>query len=395
MSKQITPADQLIAWLLDESETSLTLFGQENGFNERADVIVAADGTDLNEFWQEVQDTVALRNSYRTSLINALTYPVTNYVEDVTVPNDVDFEEASEYGQPVGMRSNAVRIFRGFDFKFYDLAVRYTWMFIAEATQAQLRQNNNIALEADTKLVFRKVMQRLFNPLNSTGFTEKNEPIQVYTFYNGDGEVPPPYKQNTFTSGHNHYLVSGGASLVSANLDTIEAALYEHGYYMANGYTSVLWVNRQEAQIIRTFRVLTGALFDFIPNAKNNNGGYWLANKQGEYLGAPTGEVPGEIGTYGPFHIVEEGYIPAGYVVAVVTGGNDNISNPIGLRQHSNPAYQGLKVIPGSRSDYPLLDSFYRRGVGTGIRHRGAGVVMQIKASGSYAVPAAWDPANG
>jgi len=37
------------------------------------------------------------------------------------------------------------------------------------------------------------------------------------------------------------------------------------------------------------------------------------------------------------------------------------------------------------------VDSFYRRGIGTGIRHRGAGAVMQIKASGNYTVPAAYD----
>lgn len=392
--QKITPADQLIKWLLDESETSLTLFGQENGFNERADVIVAADGTDLNDFWNEVQATVALRNSYRTGLINALTVPVSGVSEEVTVPDDVDFEEASEYGQPVGIRGTATRLFRGFDFKFYDLAVRYTWMFIAEATGAQLSQHNNIALEADTKLIFRKVMQRLFSPTNNTGFTDKNEAVTVYSFYNGDSEVPPPYKQTTFSSGHNHYVISGNTAVTSANLDSMEALLYEHGYFLANGYRTVLWVNKQEADIIRTFRTLNGARFDFIPNPTYNNGALWVSN-QGAYVGGPEGRVPGEIGTYGPFHVVEEGYIPAGYLAAIVTGGNDNIANPIGLRQHSNPAYQGLKVIPGTRSDYPLVDSFYRRGIGTGIRHRGAGALMQIKASGNYAVPAAYDPANG
>ena len=85
---------------------------------------------------------------------------------------------------------------------------------------------------------------------------------------------------------------------------------------------------------------------------------------------------------------MEEGYIPAGYMVSIVTGGADNLSNPIGLREHSNPAYRGLKVIPGQRSDYPLIDSFYRRGLGTGIRHRGGLAVMQIKAAGTYQVPA-------
>lgn len=383
-------ATRLIEWLLDKSPAPLT--GSEDGFNERADVVRAADGTDLNDFWNEVQDTIRIRNADRNSIIDALTFRVTGNSEEVSVPSEVDFEEATEFGQPTGIKGTAIRLFRGYDFKFYDLAVRYTWMFIAEADRQQLQLNHNLALEADVKLTFRKVMQCLFNPINGNGFTDKNEAIAVYRFYNGDGEVPPKYKQDTFLSTHNHYLVSGGATVTSANLDTLAATTEEHGYTLQQGYRTVLWVNKQEADVIKTFKTATGAKFDFVPNPATYGGAIWVPNN-GSYVGGPTGLVKGEIGTYGPFHVVEEGYIPAGYMASIVTGGQNNISNPIGLREHSNPAYRGLKVIPGQRSDYPLLDSFYRRGLGTGIRHRGAGAIMQIKASGTYAVPAAYDPA--
>jgi hypothetical protein len=49
-----------------------------------------------------------------------------------------------------------------------------------------------------------------------------------------------------------------------------------------------------------------------------------------------------------------------------------------------------LRLVKGRTPDYPLIDSFYNRGFGTGIRHRGAGVVMQITASGTYTIPAAY-----
>lgn len=371
---------------------SVLTFG-EDGFNERADVIVAADGTDLNEFWSEVTRTIAMRNSMRTTIIDALSLRVNSASDSVTVPSEVDFEEASEYGQPVGIRGGATRLFRGFDFKFYDLAIRYTWMFIAEASRQQLELNHNLALEADTKLIFRKVMQRLFNPLNNSGgFTDKNEPVTVYGFYNGDGELPPKYKHTTFAGNHNHYLVNGNASVRPQDLDLLALETEHHGYTLQNGYRTVLWVNKQEADIIKTFRTAQGSKFDFVPNPATYGGAVWVPNN-GQYVGGPTGTVPGEIGTYGPFHVVEEGYIPAGYMVSIVTGGQDSLSNPIGLREHSNPAYRGLKVIPGQRSQYPLVDSFYRRGIGTGIRHRGAGAIMQIKASGNYQVPAEYDTA--
>lgn len=391
---QITTPEALALWLLDDGPESLTVFGREQGFNEAADVVAAADGTDLNEFWNEVAATIRLRNADRTDIISALTVRVTGVTEQVGVPSEIDFEQATEYGQPVGIKGTAPRLWRGYDFSFYDVGVRFTWMALAEMDIQQLRNLNNLALEGDVKLQFRKVMQRLFNPLNGNGFTDKKEPVTVFAAYNGDGEVPPTYKHKTFAGSHNHYTISGGATITSANVDALAAQVGEHGYTLQNGYRLVLWVNEQESAVIKTFKTSTGAQYDFVPDPDTYGGAVFIPNN-GAYVGGPQGKVRGQIGTYGPFHIVEEGYIPAGYVVAIATGGQDNLSNPVGFREHSNPAYRGLKVIPGQRSDYPLIDSFYRRGLGTGIRHRGALAVMQVKASGSYAVPAAYDPANG
>lgn len=385
--------EHLINWLLHDGPESLTVFGRENGYNERADVIRAADGADLNEFYNEVNAAIALRNRDRTSLLDRLVARVDGVSEEITTPSEVSFEEATEFGQPMSQKGGAARFFRGFDFKFWDLAIRYTWMYIAEADLRQLRLNNNLALEADTKLQYQKLLTRLFNPLNSNGFTAKNEPVTVYAAYNGDGEVPPAYDGTTFLGSHNHYLVSGGASITAANMTTLDNALGEHGYNLPNGYELILWVNKQESAIIRTFKAgVNGSVYDFVPNPNLYNGKIWVPNN-GEYVGGPGATpVKGEIGTWGPFRIVEQNAIPAGYVVGVATGGQESLGNPIGYREHENPDYRGLKLIPGQRSQYPLVDSFYRRGFGTGIRHRGALVIMQIKASGNYQVPAAYDP---
>lgn len=361
--------------------------GFEAGFNEKADVVVAADGTDLNEFWNEVQDTIRLRNAKRSGLLNRLGYRVSGAITSVLIPSEMTFEEASEFGQPVGARAAATRVWRGYDFRFYDLAVRYTWMFLAEASRDQLEMQHALALEADTKLILNKVLKTIFNPLNVVGVGDLNEPTTVYKFYNADGEVPPPVGSYTHSGTHNHYITSGGAQVTSANLDALDVELGHHGYNLLNGYTLVLWVNKQEADRIRQFKTATGAAYDFVPNPTLYGGKIWVPDN-GKYVGGPEGVVEGEIGTYGPFHIVEESSIPAGYMVALASGGEAHLNNPIGIREHANPAYRGLKIIPGQRSQYPLIDSFYRRGFGTGIRHRGAGAVMQITANASYTVPA-------
>lgn len=370
------------------------LLGQDRGFNDEGDVLyAAADGTDLNDFWDEVQATVALRNKQRQRLIDAFTFRVTDLAEEVSAPAPVDFEEASEYGLPKGIRTGFTQFWRGFDFKFYDLAVRYTWRFVADARQEQLRALNNAALEADNRLIYSRIMKRLFNPANGTGLTDNNLPVTVYGFYNGDSEVPPPFKSNTFTAPHNHYLTTNGISasstLVYATIERMDLELSHHGYTYQDGFKKVLWVNKQEADIIKTWRVATGAPWDFIPDPSTYGGGIYLPTDR-QLVGQPQGKVEGQVGTYGPWHIVEEELIPAGYLVGLATGGPNNIGNPIGFREHQNPRYRGLKVIPGNNNDYPLIESYYQRGMGTGIRHRGAGVLVQVTANASYTTPAAY-----
>lgn len=371
--------------LRDHRSLQSVFAGYEQGFNERADAVVqAADGTDLNEFFSEIQATLALRNAQRNRLIDAVTFRVTTPIDMVGVPATGAFEAASEYGQPVGIRGGK-RFNRGYTFDFYDLAARYTWMFLAEADRRQLENINNMALEADNNLLFNAVFKTLFNPVNLVGVADSNIPVNVYKFYNGDGEVPPPWKNNTFLSTHTHYIGSNNATLVPATLTLFEDDMISHGYGAQTGTQLVLWVNRAQGKVIRGFRVAGSAVYDFIPS-EAVGGGTFLPASMG-IVGKPGGQVPGEIGTYGPFHIVEEEYIPPGYMVCLAAGGPDNLVNPIGIREHSNPSYQGLKIIPGARSEYPLIDSFYRRGFGTGVRQRGGGMVIQVVASTTYTTP--------
>jgi hypothetical protein len=91
-------------------------------------------------------------------------------------------------------------------------------------------------------------------------------------------------------------------------------------------------------------------------------------------------------GSYGDAWLIESHYLPAGYVIVAATGGLNSDMNPVGFREHPNPAYQGLRRIAG-HGPYPLQDSFYARGFGTGVRHRGAAVVMQVTTNTTYTAP--------
>jgi hypothetical protein len=360
----------------------------ERGTNTQGDVLTQTiDGRPLNDVWNEFQASLTAWNTGRSALVQALTFPVSSPVEDVPIYSGDDFEEASEFCEPKGIRGGAFQSL-GYDFKWYDLAVRYTWQYLAEATAVQVESLNNMALEADNRLVFKKVMQAIFNGNVNRLADIRGQAYNVYGFYNNDGTTPPTFKSNTFSSTHTHYITSGAVTVNSGDLDEMEDHLVHHGYGSQNGSTLVLLVNRAQLQTIRTFRVATGASYDFVTAIP---GVPWLlpTNTGGVVNGSPPATVNGlkVSGQYGNWLIVEEDYIPTGYMLGFATGGDNSATNPVGFRQHANASLQGLRLVKGRDNDYPLIDSFYNRGFGTGIRHRGAGIVMQITASATYTAP--------
>lgn len=365
----------------------------ERGTNTEGDVLTQTiDGRLLNDIWADFQAAITQWNAARSMLVSALTFPVTAIVEDVPQASVVDFEVASEFGEPVGIRG-ASYFSLGYDFEWYDIAARFTWKYLAEASSGQVDSIHNMVLEADNRLLFTKVLKSIFNNVNRTA-NIRGQNFNVYALYNADGTVPPQYANTTFLSTHNHYLTSGAATIDGGDLDQMETSLTEHGYGRLQGSQMVLLVNRAQLATIRTFRVATGSSYDYVPAS---GGAPWLLpTNTGGPVFPQGGGIPSQVngltvsGAYGPWLVVENEYIPIGYVVGFASGGDNNAGNLVGIREHQNAALRGLRLVKGRTPDYPLIDSFYNRGFGTGIRQRGAGVVMQITAAGSYTIPAAY-----
>lgn len=370
----------------------LDIDGFEAGFNQGSDIVTqTSDGVDLNDVWQEYQDTLAIQNSARQRIIDLLTFAVSNPTEYVPQFSTSRFEEASEYGEPRGARIRQQGFWLGYSFKWYDLALRYTWKFLADAQQRDLDALHASALDADNRLIFELVLKALFNNQNRLADINDQE-VSVYALYNGDGTVPPTYKSHSFDGTHSHYLVSGAATIDSGDLDDLEATISEHGFGQENGVTLVACVNSAQGKKIQTFRQETGSTYDFIP--ATGQPGILLDTRDTVVVGQ---ERPGNsyqglnvIGKYGNVLIVQDDLFPVGYVLMFGTSGDANLMNPVGIREHSRPELRGLRLVKGATPDYPLIDSFYNRGIGTGIRQRGGAAIMQIKASGSYTPPAAY-----
>lgn len=366
--------------------------GGRQGFHQQSDIVTqTADGRDLNEIWAEFMALLNSTNESRQAIIRFLTFPVTQPSELVAQQGaGVDFEDASEFGEPVGRRVQPAYFNLGYTFKWYDLAARYTWQYLADAPAYQVESVANAAVEAYWRKLMFETLKTIFNNTNLTT-TINQASVPVYKFYNNDGTVPPTYKNNTFDGTHQHYRTSGAASLNAGDLDEMINDFASHGYTLENGYKTVLMVHTTQGNVIRNFKsVANGGTgqYDFIP-AQGQPGVIITTTQQfiGQGQVANSMEGLNVIGSYGPMFIVQDDWMPTTYIFGFTTGGSESLSNPVGFREHAQQSLRGLRLVKGRNPDYPLIDSFWAVGFGTGIRHRGAGMVMQVTAAGAYTIP--------
>lgn len=360
------------------------------GIHAAGDIVTqTADGMDLNVLWNQFQAALQIYNEKRDSLVRLLTYPVTVASEDVFQSGaQAEFEDSTEYGLPVGYRPQAASATMGFDFKWKDLGGYFTWQFLAEAPASQVQAFANMAIEADNRTVFLKVMNTLFN---NTRRTNKEGNV-VYPFYNGQNvdafDTPPPYGATTHAAGHNHFLTVG-ATLEPADVEGMQDHLTHHGFTKTRGNTLILMVNQAQGDAMRNWRSTANGgtgRYDFVP-AQNTPSFLLPVDLRTEGAAIPS-QYQGfdVIGGYGQFIVIQDDYVPASYLVAFATGGQDALPNPIAFREHSQANLRGLRLVKGRTPDYPLIDSVYNHGYGTGVRYRGSVVVAQITA-GAYSIP--------
>lgn len=371
------------------------------GYHTEGDIVfVTADGMDVNVLWDEALATLSAWNVGRAKLVSILTFSVTREVESVPQVGEATFELASEFGEPQAERLKLGYFNLGFDFQDYDRATRFTWKALRDMDARQVRAVHNAILQADERLIFKQVMCAIFdNRERSTDI--RGQAYKVYPLYNGDGTTPPRFLGTTFETEHNHYMVSGNEEIDSGDVEEAYENIAEHGYSIESGTQVVALMSRKMLKSVRFWRMgeenANGAKaeYDFIPS--RNQPAQILQTPMGLLGSLPPDTWQGlrVFGSYGDILLIEEPFIPDDYFLMFGTGGAENLQNLVGIREHANPAFRGLKVIPGRDQRYPLIESYYTRGFGTGVRQRGGGVVMQVGDGDEYEIPPIFDRLNG
>lgn len=379
------------------------------GYSAKADILTKTrDGQDLNAIWDAYQAALDSFNATRQPLIDLLSSPVNGIVDEVGAPGTERFELASEFGIAQSIRPAIPVTSRAYPFDWYDMRQGYTWRFLTKATQRQLDAVLNMALEAENALIFEQTMKALFNNANRTATLDGNAtPFTVVALYNADSSYIPPYKGKTFAGSHNHYIGSGAntgqVAFDPQDFLDLTGLVEEHGFTRSQGYNVIVLLNPADAvasvmKYVRNQTFVSGgsttvtSLYDFIPTQASNQSlllppGYTLTDGL-----APNSFAGLEVtGTWGPYLFIQDYQIPAGYAVAAAVAGQSSQLNIVGIREDEDPALQGLILKPGNNNNYPLIDSNFIRGLGAGIRQRGAAAIMKLDATGgAYTVPTAY-----
>lgn len=361
------------------------IYGAETaGYHTAGDIVrETIDGRNINEIWTEFQTTLDIVNSERSAVANLLSFRTVRSADLVAQTIDEGgFEIATEFGVPTSLRPEVERLKLGYPFKDWDKATRFSWRFLRDSTTEQVETTHRSVLAADNRLTSEAILARLLNP----AVRENEDGVPVYGLYNGDDTAPPRVGFRTFAAGHDHYLTSGSAAPDGSDLDDMARHIREHGYGVRVGSRLLLFVNPDETEPLAAIRSGDGgAAHDFI-----SAGGAPAYLTSETLVGErPPGEYNGlrVLGSYGDVWIVPSEFMPPGYLAMVATGGANSDLNPVGFREHPTPGFQGLRLLPGNQSGHPLVESFYTRGFGVGVRHRGAAAVMQITTATEYTPP--------
>ena len=223
------------------------------------------------------------------------------------------------------------------------------------------------------------ILQALLNNTVWAFKDELNGDLNVQPLANQDGTLYPPVMGAETEAEDNHYLVSGytTASISDTNdpFPTIIDELAEHFGQSAQGDNIVVFFGAGA----------TGKIEDLTDFEVVNDRYIQMGANANEVVGLPA-NLPGLVkgrhakGAWG----VEWRRMPADYLIAL----HMSVEAPLIERVDTAASglARGLQMVARNEA-FPLEQSFYRmrRGFGTGNRLNG--VVMQMKAPGTYDIP--------
>ena len=265
----------------------------------------------------------------------------------------LEFVESADLNMPDWQKAKEISL--PVDLKYYALGQAFTRRFISTSTSYELDERTKKAISADQRLIMKKYFGSMMLK-SATGL------------YHGSTYKPPTYKNNTFTTSHQHYILSnlgvGDAAWDIDDVRWIKEHILEHGYSALNLH---LYANSNTIRDIEGWATWYAAANTTVQSRLTDR-----LSTEGFAQGV---SIEG-------FVLHHEEWIPDDYMLFL-----SNDEPCIAERVHPNPSARGLQLIPGKNTNCMLEDSYYERAVGTAVIAKGAGVVMYNTTGGSWTNP--------
>jgi len=335
------------------------LRGGENLIMALYEGLMTTDGIDLNEvLYDSVLPTVDVYNRQEMLDLRALLCSDHNesYIK-FDVSGNWKYEKLGE-----GQMPQARKIVWGKaqkDTGKYGLNVGYTydWLMSDFASSENIRRMINNAISQDRALQTAVILDECL--LTGGWFDGSFTAAEVI-------KAPVTYGQNNFTGTHTHYNTSGSATLTLATITAMKEHVKHHGF------KGQLW-GLMNANMTKTIEDLAG----------------WVAATTTPVSGKIIDQVAieGFQGRLLGVNWKETEWMPDDYLLIVGTYEGRAGEKPLRYIQKKNPGARGLILTPGTRPNYPIINSAYIHWLEALIVLRAAGVVYQISANTTYTNP--------
>jgi len=323
--------------------------------------------------WQAIQDSLDAHNAILREQLAQFCDFTADRLRRYGGPATMDMEEVDEFGTPSAQKITAGANV-GFPLRLYEIGVQWTRKYFQNATPSEMAAQFIAVEDADVRRVSREVKRALLHPTNLT-FEDRlvdHVSLPVKALINADSAVLPvgPNGETFDGSTHTHYLAT--ASFVVADLNSLLDTVVEH--YGAG--QPLLLINKAQEATIRAFTGFVGYLdprvIGPITATQTRTGQLDMINVNNQ-----------AIGVFGAAEVWVKPWVPASYVIALMTG---SAAKPLALRTRRGTAGAGALALEFEDEDHPLRARVFSREYGIGVWNRTAAAVLYT-GGGAYVEP--------
>lgn len=268
----------------------------------------------------------------------------------------------------------------GFPLRQYGTAWGYDEISMAYMTVMEMDRTLAQLTAQGINTVRFQILKALFNNVEISNYDDKIHPVyDIVPLANGDTVVYPPLAGSESGATDDHYLEAG--YLASAISDTnnpfpvMVRELAEHFGENEEELEVITFIHRDEEAEVE-------ALTDFTPIEDM----HVAPGDDTARLTSAGPNVPGKIiGRVSDSWVSRWPWMPSGYMFSLA------IAEEAPLKMRVDPADtglpQGLGLVAGTDSVFPLHGAQYRHRFGLGVANRLNGVAMELANGGTYTIP--------